>query len=242
MLKTNPNAFEVVQTTLSKVKELSQPVRNFILHILPLWLSLNCRYVFMNMQRWGGRNEKSYRRMFSKTINWFAFNLEVVKACLAKKKVIAVFDPSYLKKSGKKTYGLAKFYSGTAGRAQKGLEVGCLALVGVQDHTALHLLCQQSPSPESLHLKGKTLVDHYAEVVVAHAATIKRLTPYVVVDGYFMKKDFIAPVRTEGLQVITKARSDANLQYVYKGKQKARGRKRIRDGKIDIRHLHTRKE
>src|SRR5262245_9408059 len=122
MLKTISNAFEVVETALSKVKEISQPVRKFILDILPLWLSMNCRYVFLNLQRWGGRNEKSYRHMFSKTIDWFSLNAAVAKASFGKKKVIAVFDPSYLKKSGKKTHGLGKFYSGTAGKAQKGLE------------------------------------------------------------------------------------------------------------------------
>jgi DDE superfamily endonuclease len=241
MLKPISNAFEVVSATLSKVKEVSGPVRKFILHIVPLWLSMNCRYVFLNLQRWGGRNEKSYRSMFLKTIDWFSFNLEVVKACFGQKKLIAVFDPTYLKKSGKQTHGVARFYSGTAGRALKGLEVSCLCMVGVQDHTALHLLCRQSPSAESLHQKAKTLVDHYAEVIVEHAAEIKRLTSYVVVDGYFMKKDFVAAVLLSGLHLITKGRSDANLQYVYKGKQKSRGRKRIRDGKIDVGRLDKRR-
>jgi hypothetical protein len=241
MLKPISNAFEVVSTTLSKVKEASQPVRKFILNILLLWLSMNCRYVFVNMQRWGGRNEKSYRSMFAKKFNWFSFNLEVVKTCFSKKKLIAVFDPSFLKKSGKHTHGLGKFYNGTAGKAQKGLEVGCLCFVGVQDHTALHLLCKQSPTAESLHHKGKTLVDHYAAMIVEHAVDIKALTPYIVVDGYFMKKDFIAPLVSQQLHVITKARSDANLQYVYKGKQKSRGRKRIRDGKIDVGKLDKRR-
>jgi hypothetical protein len=241
MLKPISNAFEVVSATLSKVKEVSQPVRKFILHILPLWLSMNCRYVFVNMQRWGGRNEKSYRHMFTKTVEWFSFNLQVVKACFSKKKVIAVFDPTYVQKTGKHTHEVGKFYSGTAGKALKGLEAGCLCLVGVEDHTALHLLCKQSPTPESLHQQGKTLVDHYAAVVVEHAAEIKTLTSYVVVDGYFMKKDFIAPLLTAGLHLITKGRSDANLQYEYKGKQKSRGRKRIRDGKIDVGRLDKRR-
>ena len=67
MLKTISNAFEVVNTTLGKITKVSRPIRKFILHILPLWLAMNCRMVFMNMQRWAGRSEKSYRSMFSKT-------------------------------------------------------------------------------------------------------------------------------------------------------------------------------
>ncbi|MEI6950856.1 transposase [Paraflavisolibacter sp. H34] len=233
MLNIISNAVGVCSAALSKIKKVSQPVTKFVLHILPLWLGMNCRLTFMNMQRWGGRNEKSYRSMFSKTFDWFSFNYEVVKACFGNRKVIAVFDPSYISKSGKKTYGLAKFYSGTAGRALSGLEIGCLAFVGVSDHTALHALAVQSPTPASLHSKGKTLVDHYVRVLSDHVEQIKALTPYVVVDGYFMKKDFINPLLELGLQIITKTRSDANLRYLYKGKQKDRGRKRVCDGKID---------
>jgi hypothetical protein len=240
MLKPISNAFEVVRTTLGKIKEARQPVTKFVLHVIPLWLSMNCRYVFMNLGRWGGRSEKSYRNMFAKTFDWFSFNSELVKANF-KGKVIGIFDPSYLNKSGTKTYGVAKFWSGTAGRALKGLEIGCLCFAGVEEHTALHGIAIQSPPPESLHLRGKTLVDHYAELITGRAEQIKVFTSHLVVDGYFMKKDFIAPVRKQGLQVVTKARSDANLQYVYRGKQKARGRKRIRDGKIQVSHPDKRR-
>jgi hypothetical protein len=241
MLTPISNACGVCRAALSKIKKVSRPVSKFILHIVPLWLGMNCRITFMNMQRWGGRNEKSYRSMFSKKFDWFSFNYEVVKSCFGKKKVIAVFDPSYIKKSGKKTYGLAKFYSGTAGRALKGLEIGCLCFVGVDDHSALHGLAVQSPTQASLHRKGKTLVAHYVQAIVNHVQQIKSLTSYVVVDGYFMKKDFVHPLLRQGLHVITKTRSDANLCYVYKGKQKDRGRKRTCDGKIDVSNVDKRR-
>jgi DDE superfamily endonuclease len=241
MLKPISNACGVCSAALSKIKKVSQPLSKFVLHILPLWLSMNCRMTFMNMQRWGGRNEQSYRRMFSKSFDWFSFNYEVVKACFGNKKVIAVFDPTYLKKSGKKTYGVAKFYSGTAGKALKGLEAGCLCFVGVSDHSALHALTVQSPAPARLHGKGKTLVDHYVKVLSDHAEEIKALTSYVAVDGYFMKKDFMNPLLRQGLHIITKTRWDANLCYLYKGKQKAKGRKRICDGKIDTARVDGRR-
>lgn len=113
MLKTISNACGVCRAALSKVKDVSAPARKFILHIIPLWLSMNCRFTFLNMQRWSGHCERSYRSMFSKAVDWFHFNYEVVKACF-KGRVIAVFAPFYLPKCGKKTYGVAKFYSGTA--------------------------------------------------------------------------------------------------------------------------------
>jgi hypothetical protein len=147
---------------------------------------------------------------------------------------MGIFDPSFIKKSGKKTYGVAKFYSGTAGRVLKGLEIGCLAFAGVEEHTALHGIAVQSPPAESLHRKNMTLMDHYAAVILERITEILAITSVMVVDGYFMKKGFIEALLAGGLHVITKARSDANLRYVYKGKQKQRGRKRICDGKIDV--------
>jgi hypothetical protein len=37
---------------------------------------------------------------------------------------------------------------------------------------------------------------------------MKAFTPYVVVDGYFIKWDFIAPLVQKGLHILTKMRRD----------------------------------
>jgi hypothetical protein len=120
MLNTKSNALQLAEATLGKVTKVSRPVAKFIVHIIGLWLSMNCRYVFSNMQRWGTRMEKSYRRMFGKFFDWFSFNFQLVKQYMGKE-VIAVFDPCFVKKSGGQTYGLGSFWSGTAGKALKGL-------------------------------------------------------------------------------------------------------------------------
>jgi len=39
-----------------------------------------------------------------------------------KKEKLLVFDPSFISKSGKHTYGLARYRNGKAQRAEKGLE------------------------------------------------------------------------------------------------------------------------
>ena len=241
MLKTKPNAFEVAEATLGKVTGITKPVSKFIIHILGLWLGMNCRYVFTNMERWGTMNEKSYRNAFKKFFDWFSFNMEVLKAH-AGKEIVAVFDPSYIGKSGKKTHGLGMFWSGTSQRAQKGLEIGCLAFVDVTAGTALHGKATQTPSPKLLKQQGKSLVGHYLEVIGECITKILAVTRYLAVDGYFMKKDFINPLLSKGLHVITKARSDANLMYIYKGTQKkGRGRKKRFDGKIDTNNINARR-
>jgi Transposase DDE domain len=241
MLKPKPNAMGVVETTLGKITKIKKPVSKFVIHIIELWLGMNCRYVFSNMERWGSMTEKSYRNGFKKFFDWFGFNFQLLKQH-GGDEIIAVFDPSYIKKSGKQTYGLAMFWSGVRQKALKGLEIGCLAFVDVAAGTALHGVAVQTPSPKELKQKCKTMVNHYVEVIEKHINSIQSVTRYLAVDGYFMKKEFINPLLKRGLHIITKARSDANLNYIFKGKQKGgRGRHKLHDGKIDIRKINKRK-
>ena len=241
MLITKPNALGVVEATLGKIKKVKRPVSKFIIHIVELWLGMNCRYVFSNMERWGKMTEKSYRLGFSKFFDWFKFNYALVQQHCATE-IIAVFDPSYIKKSGKQTYGMGMFWSGVRQRALRGLEIGCLAFVDVSNGTALHGIAAQTPSPKTLKESGKTLIHHYVSIIEDHIGDIKSMTRYLAVDGYFMKKDFIKPLLKQGLHIITKGRHDANLKYLYKGRQKGgKGRPKLYDGKVNIAAIDKRK-
>jgi Transposase DDE domain. len=241
MLKPKSNALRVVEATLGKITEVKKPVSKFIIHMVELWLGMNCRYVFSNMERWGKMTEKSYRNGFGKFFDWFQFNYALVRHHCSKE-VIAVFDPSYIKKSGKHTYGMGMFWSGVRQRALRGLEIGCLAFVDVINATAMHGIAVQTQSSKSLKLSGRTLVDHYAGLIGKHIKDIQAVTRYLAVDGYFMKKEFIKPLLKQGLHIITKARQDANLMYVYKGKQKGgKGRPKRYDGKVNTAAIDKRK-
>jgi hypothetical protein len=122
------------------------------------------------------------------------------------------------------------------------LEIGCLAFVDVINATAMHGIAVQTPSPKSLKLSGKTLVDHYAGLIETYIKDIQAVTRYLAVDGYFMKKEFIKPLLKRGLHIITKARQDANLMYLYKGKQKGgKGRPKQYDGKVNTAAIDKRK-
>lgn len=241
MLNSKSNAVRVAEATLGKSTNIKKPVAKFVIHIIELWLGMNCRYVFSNMQRWGNRNEKSYRNSFKKLFDWFGFNFQMIKQHCGRE-LIAVFDPSFIKKSGNQTYGLSMFWSGVSSKALKGLEIGCLAFVDVAAHTAVHGEAVQTPSSKDLKAKGKTLVNHYVEVIEKRINEIKSVTCYMVADGYFMKKEFIHPLYKQGLHIITKARCDANLMYIFKGKQKGgKGRPKLYDGKINIHKIDKRR-
>jgi hypothetical protein len=234
MSKYKPNALDVAEATLGEDKKVKKPVAKFFMHIMELWFGMHCRYTFSNMARWRTMSEKSYRNGFSRLFDWFGFNFQLMGQNCGKE-ILAVFDPSYIKKSGKKTYGLGKFWSGTRQKALKGLEIGCLAFVDVAARTALHGVAEQTPSTESLKAKGKTQVTHYLGIIISHMKDIKSVTRYLAADGYFMKQEFINPLVKAGLHVITKARSDANLKYLYQGVPgKGKGRHKQYDGKVKI--------
>jgi hypothetical protein len=113
------------------------------------------------------------------------------------------------------------------------LEVGVLCFVDTVAGNALHALAEQTPSTATLKERGKTPIDHYVGVLKGHLKQIKQLTRYL--DGDFMKREFIQPLFTKGLQVITKARRDANLKYRYKGlRSHTKGRPGLYEGKVDI--------
>lgn len=239
MLKPKSNALRVVEVTLGKVTEVKKPIAKFIIHIMELWLGMNCRYVFSNMERWGQMTEKSYRSCFKKFFDWFRFNYVLIKQYCSKE-MIAVFDPSFIKKSGKHTYGIGMFWSGVRQKALRGLEIGCLGFVDVKNNTALHGIAVQTPSPQRLKSSGKTLVHHYVGIIEKYIRDIKAVTRYL--DGYFMKKEFIHPLQQQGLHIITKARHDANLMYLYKGKSRAgKGRPKIYDGKVNTTAIDKRR-
>jgi len=241
MLKPKSNALRVVEATLGKVTEVKKPIAKFIIHIMELWLGMNCRCVFSNMERWGQMTEKSYRSCFKKFFDWFRFNYVLVKQYCSKE-IIAVFDPSFIKKSGKHTYGIGMFWSGVRQKALRGLEIGCLGFVDVKSNTALHGIAVQTPSAQTLKLSGKTLVHHYVGVIEKYISDIKAVTRYLAVDGYFMKKEFIHPLQQQGLHIITKARHDANLMYLYKGKSRpGKGRPKIYDGKVNTTAIDKRR-
>ncbi len=225
----------LVSNIVNKMQGMNNSRKQFIINLFMLYLSLRGRYTFKGMERYGSMCEKSYRLHFEQDFDFLGFNLELANAHLSCSLVLAI-DPSYLPKSGKHTPHLAKFWNGCAGRAEKGLEIGGLALVDLKRNTAFHLEAVQTPSPKELSTEGKTLVDHYAKVIVESAQFLKEMTAYLAVDGYFAKKAFINPIREQThLHLICKLRQDADLKYLYTGPRRAgKGRPKKYDGKVKL--------
>jgi hypothetical protein len=211
--------------------------------ILLLCLSLRGRMNFSQLGRQGEMCEKSYRLYFEKDFDWLEFNSLLVDQVCSAKKIIG-FDPSYIPKSGKHTPDLGYFYSGVANKYKKGLEIGNISVIDVNQNTAYHLEAIQTPKSKKDNTEsGKTLVDYYAEIIIERAERLEKISKTLVVDGYFAKIKFIDQVTdATNFDVVCRLRDDANLKYLFLGKQKkGRGRKRKHDGKVNVKKIDKRR-
>lgn len=204
-----------------------------------LFLSIPGRMNFYQFGRYGEFGEQRYRQQFEKPFNFMDFNKNITLTHGSGHFVIA-FDPSYISKSGRKTPGIDKFWSGVAGVAKFGLEIGGIAAVDIDNKTAFHLEAIQTPTYKDIENKGLTLLDWYADIIVQRAENLNSISKFLVADAYFSKRPFVDKIlNSTDFNVISRLRNDADLMYLYKGKPTGKkGRPKTYDGKIILKNIN----
>lgn len=153
------------------------------------------------------------------------------------KRFVIAFDPSYISKSWKKTPGLDWYRSGCSGQAKWGLEIGGLAAIDLDNHTAFHLEAVQIIIEDK---QATTLMDWYINVINQRKETLCSISRYLVVDAWFSKKPFVDQIMAIGMHLISRLRDDADLKYLYQGLLTGKkGRPCKYAGKIDIANIDT---
>lgn len=118
-------------------------------------------------------------------------------------KIIAI-DATTIKKAGKHTYGIGKFWSSCDGKAVNGIEFSCVALIDPDHRGAFHLSAAQTP-PEG------NRVDFYIRQIQQLKPHFPHSAKHIVADGYYAKIKFCQSVKDLGLDLLTKLRKDARL-------------------------------
>jgi Transposase DDE domain len=239
---TSSKSEALVGKIVNKMEGLKKPVKKFFISTIILFLSMRGRYHFKGMARYGEFNEMTYHNQFEKEFDFLTFNIELCKDQFAGT-VILAFDPSYLPKSGDHTPHVGYYYSGCLGKPARGIEIGGLAAVSIEDNTAFHLEAIQTIGREQLDEKGMSQVDFYAQSIIDAASKVETISKILAVDGYFAKDSFVNKVCAQtNLEIISKLRKDANLQYLYNGtKASGRGRPKTYAGKINIAKIDMRR-
>ncbi len=228
----------LINSTLNNIIKLSKPQNDFFIEIMLLFISIPGRMNFLQFGRYGKFGEQRYRQQFEKQFDFLSFNKEITLSHGSGNFAIA-FDPSYISKSGKKTYGFDKFWSGVAGQAKLGLEISGIAAVDIDNKTAFHLEAVQTPTYADIEGKNMSLLDWYANIIVQRKDTFSQISNYLVADAYFSKKPFADKIVEDAqMHLISRLRNDADLMYLYYGEPTGkRGRPKKYDGKIDLKDI-----
>jgi len=235
--RVSNKAFSKGKFSIAKVSVLNnlhKPKREFIISVLWLFLSIKGRINFLQLARFGEKGEQHYRRQFSDRFDFAGFNAELIRNCASKHLVLAL-DPTHLPKSGKKTYGKDFFWSGCAGAVKPGLEFNGLAAVDIENHTALHLEAQQSPTHEYLKKHGITQFEWYLSLVGQVVRKHPGLSRYLCADAFFSRCPFVAGLEKLGIHLISRLRDDTVLFYPFQGEPTGkRGRPTKYAGKVNL--------
>ncbi|MEJ7709603.1 MAG: transposase [Pyrinomonadaceae bacterium] len=249
----------VVTQILNQMPGLTKPQRKFLPLLLATMLAARGRLNFCNLARYSPYSERTHRRQFQQAFDFPLFNQQAIaKVTDASTTLLVAQDATFIRKSGKHTYGLDKFWNGCAHRNERGLEVSAIAILDAARQTAYPLSAQQTPARPPAAIKPllaattttttttsrqkspaaeTTRIDFYLQHL---AETVPYLPPqvcYGVFDGAFAKHKFVSGVRALDLHLISLLRVDANLRYLYTGDQKKRGRAKAYDGKVSFTDL-----
>jgi len=217
---------------------ISKPQKKFFIVLFTTILAARGKINFRNLSRYSDFCEHTYSRHFAKPFDFVGFNRQLIDETFAQEdERILAFDPSFIPKSGRHTFGQDRFWNGRVSRSEKGLEISSLCVVNVTLNQALTLSVQQTHSQnegKSNPATNDTRVDQYLSHLQLVHASLAENEKYLAVDGYFAKEKFITGVIALNLDVIGKLRSDANMRFLYNGSQrKGPGRKKTYDGKVD---------
>lgn len=231
----------IVTATLNQLPSLAKPQRKFLAALIATILALRGRLNYRNLARYGTYSERTYSRQFQRSFPWLEYHAKVIQAALpSSHELIAAQDASFIPKRGKKTYGLDRFYNGCAGRPERGLEISALAVVDVTQKGAYLAAVAQTPAAPELKKEqaAATRLDQAIEQMRAARPLLPEVVKYLAADGWYAKQKYVGAACAEGLHVVTKLRSDANMRFRYTGERTGKqGRPKTYDGKVDWQDL-----
>jgi hypothetical protein len=228
------NVETLTSTILREMPEINKWQRDFFYHHLNLFLTLRGRYNYLNFERYGQKNEMTYRNHHESGFNFRGFNQRLIEKHTGRRRMIA-FDPSYVPKSGKHTPGVGYFWSGCAGKSKWGLELCGFAAVDIEANTALHYFAAQTLKEE-----GQGPMDFYCSLLKQQAPELLKMSKYLGVDAYFSKKSFVNTAIENDLHLITRLRDDAVLHYTPPPRKEGQmGRPKKYGDRFSVRNIDT---
>lgn len=106
----------ILGTVFASLSVSNKPKLKFFTELFELLFSIQGRINFENLSRYSKYDESTFRRRFAEFFDWLGFNQSIISSAKIGTQgiVVCAIDFSFISKSGKKTFGLDKFWSGCA--------------------------------------------------------------------------------------------------------------------------------
>jgi putative transposase len=232
-------------------------------------LSMTGRVTMLGVSRWAGPggSYRTVQRFFHASLNWCGLQWALIRCHLLDEDDVILIggDDVVVTKSGKKTYGLDRFFSSLYGKPVPGLCFLCLSLISVKRRTSYPVIMEQhderlkekapeAPTKKSTTTRGRpkgSKNQNRREVELSPyllfvQAAVKRLlvligdrikATYMLFDGAFGHNDALQMVRQTGLHLISKLRHDSALYFPYTGPYSGRGKPKKYGKKLHYRDI-----
>lgn len=201
----------MLRAIVSELEEFSNPFKKYAVMLVETILALRGRVNFTNLERQGGVSARTHTRWHRRAHPFREINREVIRT-LGSGVLLLAMDATFIRKSGKATPGLGRFWNGTAGRA-------------------FALDARQNLPADNDGTAVEAALAHLKETVSEWPVGLT----YGVFDGWYAKKTFVDGVLKAGLHMIGKLRKDADLRYLFVGPhENRRGRRRTSLGKVKL--------
>ena len=231
-------------------------------------LMMTGRITMLSISRWAGKggSYRTVQRFFTKDILWDSLNWAVAKVFLKKSTdaILIAGDATTVTKSGKKTFGLGKFFSSIYSRAVPGIAFQTLSLLDVEKQKSWPMLIEQilpkpkqekssttkkqkrgKGRPKGSKNKNHRKVELNAEMIQVQGMLKKLLKligdtiqpNYFVYDGAFGNNAAVQMTRQVDLHLISKLRNNSALYFKWNGVYSGKGRRPIYGDRVDYSNL-----
>lgn len=224
-------------TTLGKGKVL----RRFLENVVNTIVAIRGRVNFLQLQRYSGLNEKTFRNNFSKRgLDWLELNSGFITNASNPEHLVIAMDPAHISKSGKCTPGIGMYWSGSSGKSVYGLELTAFAAIDYETGDCIMLGASQS-LPKNDGGEKKTMTECYLNALKVRSEQLLKISHILVADAFFSRKTFVLPAVGLGFTVVSKFPNNASLSYLaneqYLRKRGVRrGYRPTYAGRVDIKH------
>ena len=247
-------------------QSLSKTTLRQLGRIIPAMLAMTGRVTMLGMSRWTdqGGSYRTVQRFFNTVIAWSQVQWFFIRHHLleAEDTILIAGDESVVTKSGRKTFGLDRFFSSLYGKSVPGIAFFGLSLISIKHRVSHPVMMEQviKPEPKPSKLAKKQdrkkkrpgrpkgsknrnrrdveLPPYLLQIQamlhsLLHVVGADIRPIYCVLDGAFGNNYALQMVRQCSLHLISKLRYDAALYFPYQGPQKKFGPRRKYGDKLN---------